>query len=243
MHQSKLTFSQKILFIDEDQRTTETLQQDLSREHGMEPVFVSSGREALNILEHLPIAIVFTDIKLPDMDGFKLIADIQASHPETVKIILTSYTHVSTILKTLRSGQIMRFIPKPWNAREDLIPAIFQGLDLYHTRMEEKHTHLELLRKNESLQQQIRELHLIKGQIEHSDRNKEKVLHHIVKEITPFITESIDACMQLELEDKADRDELKVLESKGLELLQTLIKLKKFLLPVATENVPAGETP
>jgi len=44
---------------------------------------------------------------------------------------LSGYTQITTLLTAINSGDIYRYITKPWETKEELIPAVRDGLNLY----------------------------------------------------------------------------------------------------------------
>jgi two-component system chemotaxis response regulator CheY len=82
------------------------------------------GRAALDVLSHEWVDLIFTDINMPVMDGFELIAEIRRSDllSSTPIIVITSETRKSELEARLGTG-VSGIVTKPFRPEEirDLI--------------------------------------------------------------------------------------------------------------------------
>ena len=72
----------KILVVDDD-RIMLTYLTDLLIREGYEVATAENGRQALRIFNETKPSIVFTDIKMPGMDGIELLQKIKEAVPDT----------------------------------------------------------------------------------------------------------------------------------------------------------------
>ena len=114
--------------------------------------------EALAILASQPVDLVMSAARLPDMDGASLLAHVHQHYPQTVRILLTSETDLTLIVKAINEGEIYRYLSKPWND-EELLSALRQSLA--HQHSERERARLEQL-----IQQQNDELKLLNATLE-----------------------------------------------------------------------------
>jgi len=114
---SKAMEDKKVLFVD-DQAEILTLIKRMLKDEPYTKYFVSSATEALALMEKQPIDVLVTDMLMPDMSGLELLEMIKTQYPETVKIVLSGYSQVSSILAAINSGDVYRFITKPWKIDE-----------------------------------------------------------------------------------------------------------------------------
>lgn len=77
----------------------------------------SSGKEALQFVEHQKPDIVLTDISMPQMDGLELAEKIRAIHPQCRIIIVTGYREFEYARRAVKIG-IQDFLLKPVNVQE-----------------------------------------------------------------------------------------------------------------------------
>jgi DNA-binding NtrC family response regulator len=51
----------------------------------------NSGKEALDVIEHEPPDVLLLDLKMPDLDGLEVLANLQENYPDLAVIILTGH--------------------------------------------------------------------------------------------------------------------------------------------------------
>ena len=127
----------------------------------LEPFDVHSATcaaDALAILASQPVDLVMSAARLPDMDGASLLAHVHQHYPHTVRILLTSETDLTLIIKAINEGEIYRYLSKPWND-EELLLALRQSLA-------HQHSELERLRLEQLIQQQNDELKQLNATLE-----------------------------------------------------------------------------
>ncbi len=71
------------------------------------------GKEAILKMEQNSYDLVFTDLKMPEVDGITLIKWIKQKRPDTGVVIITGYPSQDTIKDALEVG-IIDYVPKPF---------------------------------------------------------------------------------------------------------------------------------
>ncbi len=104
----------KVLIVDDEPFILDGLQYVIDwEEHGAEiAATASNGEEALSILENMTIHIVITDIKMPVMDGLKLIEHARTRGINAKFIVLSGYDEFELVKKTIIYG-IENYLLKP----------------------------------------------------------------------------------------------------------------------------------
>ncbi|MFP5518575.1 MAG: response regulator [Bdellovibrionia bacterium] len=133
-----------ILCVDDEIDNVEALERLFRRKYNI--LKATSAKEALNILDQHPepISLIISDQRMPEMTGVELFAKTLQSHPKTIRILLTGYTDLESIIMAVNEGQIYRYLTKPWepidlqNTVEHAIERYTLGLEL-----EEKNQKLE----------------------------------------------------------------------------------------------------
>jgi DNA-binding NtrC family response regulator len=123
--------SRTILFVDDDKFVLSSLRRGLVDEP-YNKLFAESGKEALTLMEQNEVHIIVTDMRMPEMLGLELLKIVKERYPLVVRIVLSGYTHVSTLLTAINQGEIFRYITKPWKLEEEFKPAMRQALDFYN---------------------------------------------------------------------------------------------------------------
>jgi signal transduction histidine kinase/CheY-like chemotaxis protein len=116
----------RVLFIDDDIIQLDLLSKVTERE-GMIPHTCSNSLEALDLLQKEPFDIVFSDIQMPDMNGFELVERIRLSNFEDAKTIpvigLSANSYVSEA--KYKEAGFSAFLVKPFTF-DRLIHTIYE---------------------------------------------------------------------------------------------------------------------
>ena len=106
----------RILFVDDEPMVLKGLQRTLRKMRGeWDMTFVTSGRSALNVLDKKPIDVIVSDLRMPEMDGGRLLAEVKKQHPHVVRIILSGQLNQEMTLKSVRLAH--QSLSKPCDAR------------------------------------------------------------------------------------------------------------------------------
>jgi two-component system, NtrC family, response regulator HupR/HoxA len=74
-----------------------------------------NGPAALEILGREQVAVIVTDHRMPGMTGIELLRRSQVGQPDALRIVLTAYTDVDSLMEAVNTGRIYHFLPKPWD--------------------------------------------------------------------------------------------------------------------------------
>lgn len=124
-----------VLFVDDEVLLLRALERGLSREP-YKKLFAEGGKDALKILEENEVHVVVTDMRMPEMSGLDLLRIVKQKYPQIVRIVLSGYTQVTTLLTAINQGEIFRFITKPWKMEEEFKPSVQQALEHYDLQSE-----------------------------------------------------------------------------------------------------------
>ncbi|VAV85540.1 hypothetical protein MNBD_DELTA01-334 [hydrothermal vent metagenome] len=109
----------KVLVVDDDdtllQLLTETVQT-----MGCFATSARSGLDALNLISVRKFDIVVTDLKMPGMDGLKLLEEIKKIDRDVVVIMVTGYATLETAVKAIEKGAY-DYIAKPFRLDELMV--------------------------------------------------------------------------------------------------------------------------
>ena len=119
-----------VLFVDDDEKLLASLRRGLLDEP-YNALFVGSGKEALKILEQQEVHVLVTDMRMPEMGGLELLRTAREKYPRIVRMVLSGYTQVTTILTAVNQGEIFRYITKPWKLEEEFKPMIREAIEYY----------------------------------------------------------------------------------------------------------------
>lgn len=110
----------RIIVVDDDAAVAEALKEILTEGLGHEVVVAGSGADALAMLRHESVNLVFTDRRMPKMSGEELALRIKAEHPSTPIVMVTADACRLTPGEktTIRAAGVDLVIEKPFQIRE-----------------------------------------------------------------------------------------------------------------------------
>jgi len=102
-----------LLIVEDDDQLRESLQRHLS-DQNYDVSTASNGNEAIPLLYGRGFRAIVLDIKMPYLDGFKVLQFIKSTFPDIKVIVLTGYGDLTNIQKC-RSLGADEIINKPYN--------------------------------------------------------------------------------------------------------------------------------
>lgn len=104
----------KVLVVDDDKEMLNLVKEGLSRyDETFSVITAVDGLDALDRLKENTVSIVVTDLKMPKMDGFSLLAYIMEHYPEVPVIIMTGYSTPDMERSAWEKGAV-GYISKPF---------------------------------------------------------------------------------------------------------------------------------
>ena len=76
----------------------------LLKKRGLQPVFATHGREALDLIAAQPPDIVVTDLQMPEMDGLELTEAVRQRYPFLPVLLMTAHGSEEIAVKALQKG-------------------------------------------------------------------------------------------------------------------------------------------
>ena len=107
----------KVLIVDDEQSAREGLSEIVSA-WGYEAKAASDGVEALQIAEEFLPAAIITDIRMPKLDGFALLARLRQDLPESAVILLTGQASIEDAVRAVKEEGAYYYFEKPINTRQ-----------------------------------------------------------------------------------------------------------------------------
>ena len=117
--------SPRILIVDDEEKICLNCVKILSR-MDCTAEYALNGYEALKRLEIEPYDLVITDLKMSSLGGMEVLRRVKESFPETVVIVITGYSTVSSAVEVMKSGAF-DYLPKPFTPYE-LRAVVMQAL-------------------------------------------------------------------------------------------------------------------
>ena len=110
-----------ILIVDDDESICRTMSLILENE-GFTTQIAYTGKEALERSKTAFFNVALLDIRLPDIEGTKLLKKLNQTAPQTIRIMVTGYPNLDNAIEALNGGADA-YLMKPVNP-DDLIKII-----------------------------------------------------------------------------------------------------------------------
>jgi len=169
-----------ILYVDDEENNLNSFRAALRRDYN---VFTAlSGEEGMEILSKNDIHVVVTDQRMPHMTGVQFLQHIPIDQ-DNIRIILTGFTDMESIIEAINTGKVYRYIKKPWD-KDELKITIDNAVETVMLRRNNKKLIYELQVNNEQLevkvQQRTREIEKQKEIIETAKAQSDSLLLNIL---------------------------------------------------------------
>ena len=107
----------KMLVVDDEPDNLDLLYRTFRRD--FEVLKAESGIQALEVLAaEGEVAVIISDQRMPEMKGTEFLSRTVPKFPDTMRIILTGFTDVEDLVEAINSGQVYKYITKPWDPNE-----------------------------------------------------------------------------------------------------------------------------
>jgi HD-like signal output (HDOD) protein/CheY-like chemotaxis protein len=114
----------RIVFVDDESNILEGMKRAF---HGMRGTwdmeFLPSGAAALASLTKSPADVIVSDMRMPGMDGWQLLAEVKKRFPHTVRLVLSGQADQNSVMRAVGTAQL--YLAKPCGG-EELKAAIAQ---------------------------------------------------------------------------------------------------------------------
>ena len=117
----------RLLVVDDEERILSALKSVFrARYH----VFTTTdGNKALAFMKKYQMHVIISDQRMPIMPGVELLRQAREITPASVRILLTGYSDLASIVGSINDGEVYRFISKPWD-NEDLQQTVAEAVTI-----------------------------------------------------------------------------------------------------------------
>jgi PAS domain S-box-containing protein len=122
-----------LLLLDDEANVLASLARLLRRD-GYTILQAGTPQQAFELLAMHEVQVIVSDQRMPAMDGTEFLSRVKKLYPGTIRIILSGYTDLESVLGAINRGEIYRFYTKPWDdgALRDSIREAFEYHGLIH---------------------------------------------------------------------------------------------------------------
>ena len=102
----------RLLLVDDERQVLDGLALHLCRKYDV--VARTSGAAALEALDQrVAFSAVISDLRMPNMSGVELLAEVRIRAPETARVLLTGYADLTSAIAAVNDAGVHRFLTKP----------------------------------------------------------------------------------------------------------------------------------
>src|SRR5450756_1919837 len=146
----------KVLVVDDDPVVGKSFNRVLSKDKGYVVITAKNAAEALERMREQEYDVVFTDIKMPGMDGVELTERVKAKRPWTPVVIITGYGTTENEVRAKAAGvsDFMRKPLSPERIEESAAHALLEPAPTIVAKVEARpieDVHVELVEKTNNL--------------------------------------------------------------------------------------------
>jgi two-component system, response regulator, stage 0 sporulation protein F len=97
----------KKILVADDEMSIRLLYSEELKEEGYEVYLASNGREALEVVEKVPLDLVILDIKMPEMSGIEVLRQIKEKNPNMPVLLSSAYSEYKQDFGTWASEEYL----------------------------------------------------------------------------------------------------------------------------------------
>jgi two-component system sensor histidine kinase/response regulator len=137
-----------ILYVDDEENNLNSFRAHFRKEY--EVYTATSASDALEVLGKNEIHIIISDQRMPQTTGVEFLEKTIEKYPDSMRLLITAYSDLDTVIEAINRGQINKFIQKPWDW-EKLSLAIENCAISYKSKIELRQKNAQLQKLNDEL--------------------------------------------------------------------------------------------
>lgn len=106
--------SRTLLVVDDEPNILAAIRR-LLRSQGYQVLTAGSAREAMELLASKHVQVILSDQRMPEMCGTEFLQRVKQMHPDTVRIVISGYTELQSVIAAVNEGALYKFLTKPWD--------------------------------------------------------------------------------------------------------------------------------
>lgn len=103
-----------LMLVDDEDSVLSALKR-LFRRDGYRILTAPSGPDALRLLEDNEVDVIISDQRMPGMTGVDFLRQAKVLRPGTIRMTLSGYTDLQSIIDAVNEGAVFKFLTKPWD--------------------------------------------------------------------------------------------------------------------------------
>lgn len=108
-----------LLLVDDEADVLDSLNRTFCRDYSV--LTANSGKEAIELLKTHNIDLIISDQRMPDISGDAVLRFAMENQPEAIRILLTGYADLESLVRCVNEANIYKYITKPWEPESLLL--------------------------------------------------------------------------------------------------------------------------
>ena len=130
-----------ILCVDDEIDNVEALERLFRKKYSV--LKATSAAEGLALVKKNHVALIISDQRMPKKTGVEFLHDSIEYSPDAIRILLTGYTDIDSVIEAINTGEVYRYITKPWDP-VDLSNTVDKAIERYELSAELKEKNVAL---------------------------------------------------------------------------------------------------
>jgi EAL domain-containing protein (putative c-di-GMP-specific phosphodiesterase class I)/PleD family two-component response regulator len=127
-----------VLIVDDEPNILSALDRVLHRK-GFRVLTATTASAGFDLLATQPVGVVVCDQRMPEMTGTEFLRRVKDLHPGVVRVVLSGYTELNSVLDAVNRGAVFKFITKPWDDAT-LVESLNDAFRLYELERQHRET-------------------------------------------------------------------------------------------------------
>ena len=103
-----------LLIVDDEVNVIRTLQRVLNEE-GYHILTAANAAEGFDVLADNRVGVILADELMPGMRGSEFLMRVKELYPDTMRLVLTAYADLHSVIETINKGGVFKFLTKPFD--------------------------------------------------------------------------------------------------------------------------------
>ncbi len=142
-----------MLVVDDEEEILRSLKGLFRRDYKVTTVDSPTGALEL-IQDGKKFDIILTDQRMPDMQGYEMLKEINRTGHDGVSVLVTAYTDVESMIKSVNEAHIFAYIPKPWEP-DKIKKQVAEASEFHRRSREHKQLCKDLLERCSGMEKKV----------------------------------------------------------------------------------------